>query len=64
VPTQPALIVWTFMVVVAIGIMTILLEPSRSVDMMVPVPLLQLFSAWHGCEVPALRVHYDYRLTI
>ena len=63
VPTQPALIVWTFMVVVAIGITTISREPSRSADMMVPVLLLQLFAASSGFEVPARRGHYDLLLT-
>jgi hypothetical protein len=63
VPTQPALIVWTFMVVVSIGIPTIGREPSRSTDMMVPILLLQLFAASSGFEVPARRGHYDLLLT-
>jgi hypothetical protein len=63
VPTQPTLIVWTFVVVVAIGIITIVREPSRSADMMVPVLLLQLFAASSGFEVPARRGHYDLLLT-
>jgi hypothetical protein len=63
VPTQPTLIVWTFVVVVGIGIMTIVREHSRSADMMVPVLLLQLFAASSGFEVPARRGHYDLLLT-
>jgi hypothetical protein len=63
VPTQPTLIVWTFVTVVAIGIMIIVRDPSRSVDIMVPVLLLQLFAASSGFEVPARRGHYDLLLT-
>ena len=63
VPTQPTLIVWTFMVVVGIGIMAIVREPSRGTEMMVPVLLLQLFAASSGFEVPARRGHYDLLLT-
>ena len=63
VPTQPTLIVWTFVVVVGIGIMTIVREPSSSADMMVAVLLLQLFAASSGFEVPARRGHYDLLLT-
>jgi hypothetical protein len=63
VPTQPTLIVWTFLVVVAVGLMVIARDPSRSVDMMAPVLLLQLFAASSGVEVPARRGHYDLLLT-
>jgi hypothetical protein len=63
VPTQPMLIVWTFMVVIAVGSMAIVREPSRSGDLMRPVLLLQLFAASSGFEVPARRGHYDLLLT-
>lgn len=63
VPTQPALISWTFAVVVVVGAAAILNEPSRSTGAMVPVLLLQLFSASSGLEVPARRGHYDLLLT-
>ncbi len=63
VPTQPALIVWTFLVVVAIGGIAIARVPSRSADLMRPVLLLQLFAASSGFEVPARRGHYDLLLT-
>jgi hypothetical protein len=63
VPTQPTLIVWTFVVVVAVGVMAIVREPSRSGGAMVPVLLLQLFAASSGFEVPARRGHYDLLLT-
>ena len=63
VPTQPALIVWTFLVVVAIGGIAIARVPSRSGDLMRPVLLLQLFAASSGFEVPARRGHYDLLLT-
>ena len=63
VPTQPALIVWTFLVVVAIGGIAIAREPSRSTDLMRSVLLLQLFAASSGFEVPARRGHYDLLLT-
>jgi hypothetical protein len=63
VPTQPALIVWTFGVVVAVGVIAIVRDPSRSEGAMVPVLLLQLFAASSGFEVPARRGHYDLLLT-
>src|SRR5687767_5084899 len=63
VPTQPMLIVWTFMVVMAVGSMALVYEPSRSGDLMRPVLLLQLFAASSGFEVPARRGHYDLLLT-
>jgi hypothetical protein len=63
VPTQPALIVWTFLVVVAIAAIAIARVPSRSADLMRPVLLLQLFAASSGFEVPARRGHYDLLLT-
>ena len=63
VPTQPALMVWTFLVVVAIGGIAIARVPSRSTDLMRPVLLLQLFAASSGFEVPARRGHYDLLLT-
>ena len=63
VPTQPTLIVWTFVVVVAVGVIAILREPSRSEGAMAPVLLLQLFAASSGFEVPARRGHYDLLLT-
>lgn len=63
VPTQPTLIVWTFLVVVCIGAVAIAREPSRSAGAMVPVLLLQLFAASSGFEVPARRGHYDLLLT-
>jgi hypothetical protein len=63
VPTQPALIVWTFLVVVAISAIAIARVPSRSADLMRPVLLLQLFAASSGFEVPARRGHYDLLLT-
>jgi hypothetical protein len=63
VPTQPALIVWTFLVVVVIGGIAIARVPSRSGDLMRPVLLLQLFAASSGFEVPARRGHYDLLLT-
>jgi len=63
VPTQPALISWTFAVVVVVGAAAILREPSRSAGAMVPILLLQLFGASSGLEVPARRGHYDLLLT-
>jgi hypothetical protein len=63
VPTQPTLIVWTFAVVAAIGVVAVVREPSRSEGAMVPVLLLQLFAASSGFEVPARRGHYDLLLT-
>jgi len=63
VPAQPTLIVWTFMVVVAVGALAIVREPSRSADVMASVLLLQLFAASSGFEVPARRGHYDLLLT-
>ena len=63
VPTQPGLIVWTFLVVVAIAAIAIARVPSRSADLMRPVLLLQLFAASSGFEVPARRGHYDLLLT-
>ncbi len=63
VPTQPTLIVWTFVAIVIVGVTTILRESSRSEGAMVPVLLLQLFAASSGFEVPARRGHYDLLLT-
>lgn len=63
VPTQPALIVWTFGVVISVGVMAIVRDPSRSEGAMIPVLLLQLFAASSGFEVPARRGHYDLLLT-
>lgn len=63
VPTQPALIVWTLVVVVAVGVPAIIREPSRSEGPMLPLLLLQLFAASSGFEVPARRGHYDLLLT-
>jgi hypothetical protein len=63
VTTQPSLIVWTFGVVMFVGIVMIVREPSRSAGAMVPVLLLQLFAASSGFEVPARRGHYDLLLT-
>jgi hypothetical protein len=63
VPTQPALIVWTFVVAVALGAIAIVREPSRSEGAMIPVLLLQLFAASSGVEVPARRGHYDLLIT-
>ena len=63
VTTQPSLIVWTFLVVTFVGVVSIVGEPSRSAGAMVPVLLLQLFAASSGFEVPARRGHYDLLLT-
>ena len=63
VPTQPTLMIWTFLVVVCVGAIAIVQEPSRSAGAMVPVLLLQLFAASSGFEVPARRGHYDLLLT-
>jgi hypothetical protein len=63
VPTQPALIVWTFVVAVAVGTIAIVREPSRGEGAMIPVLLLQLFAASSGFEVPARRGHYDLLIT-
>ena len=63
VTTQPSLIVWTFVVVVVVGAGAIARDPSRSVGVMVPALLLQLFAASSGFEVPARRGHYDLLLT-
>jgi hypothetical protein len=63
VTTQPTLIVWTFLVVMVIGVAAIIREPSGSSGAMVPVLLLQLFAASSGFEVPARRGHYDLLLT-
>jgi hypothetical protein len=63
VPTQPTLIVWTFLVVVVVGACAIVRDPSRSAEMMVSLLLLQLFAASSGFEVPARRGHYDLLLT-
>jgi hypothetical protein len=63
VTTQPSLIVWTFVAVMFVGIVTIVRDPSRSAGVMVPVLLLQLFAASSGFEVPARRGHYDLLLT-
>jgi hypothetical protein len=63
VTTQPSLIVWTFVVVMFVGVMAIVREPSASAGAMVPVLLLQLFAASSGFEVPARRGHYDLLLT-
>jgi hypothetical protein len=63
VTTQPALILWTFVVVVLVGIAAIVGDPQRSEGVMVPVLLLQLFAASSGFEVPARRGHYDLLLT-
>ncbi len=63
VPTQPALIVWTFVVAVAVGVIAIVRDPSRSEGAMTPVLLLQLFAASSGFEVPARRGHYDLLIT-
>jgi hypothetical protein len=63
VPTQPSLIVWTFVFVVAVGVAAIVRDSARSVGGMVPILLLQLFAASSGFEVPARRGHYDLLLT-
>jgi hypothetical protein len=63
VTTLPPLILWTFAVVVLVGAAAIVRDPSRSVGVMVPVLLLQLFAASSGFEVPARRGHYDLLLT-
>lgn len=63
VPTQPTLIVWTFLAVVIVGLAAIIRDPSRSVGAMAPVLLLQLFAASSGFAVPARRGHYDLLLT-
>ena len=63
VPTQPTLILWTFLVVVCVGVIAVVREPSRSTGAMVPVLLLQLCAASSGFEVPARRGHYDLLLT-
>jgi hypothetical protein len=63
VTTQPPLFGWTFVVVVLVGLVAIIRDPSRSADAMVPVLLLQLFAVSSGFEVPARRGHYDLLLT-
>jgi len=63
VSTQPTLIVWTFVVVVVVGAIAIVRDPSRSEGAMVPVLLLQLFAVSSGFEVPARRGYYDLLLT-
>jgi hypothetical protein len=63
VPTQPTLIGWTFLVVVAVGTFAIVRGPARGADVMMPLLLLQLFAASSGFEVPARRGHYDLLLT-
>ena len=63
VPTQPTLIIWTFLVVVCVGVIAMVQDPSRGAGAMVPVLLLQLFAASSGFEVPARRGHYDLLLT-
>ena len=63
VSTQPSLIVWTFVVVTFVGVVSIVREPSSSGGAMLPVLLLQLFAASSGFEVPARRGHYDLLLT-
>jgi hypothetical protein len=54
---------WTFLVVVIVGVTAIVRAPSRSEGVMVPLLLLQLFAASSGFEVPARRGHYDLLLT-
>lgn len=61
--TQPSLIWWTFVVLVLVGAVAVVRDPSRSVGAMAPVLLLQLFAASSGFEVPARRGHYDLLLT-
>jgi hypothetical protein len=61
--TQPSLIVWTFVVLVLIGVVAVVRDPSRSVGAMAPMLLLQLFAASSGFEMPARRGHYDLLLT-
>jgi hypothetical protein len=63
VTTQPSLIGWSFVVVVLVGLVAIVRDPSRSAGAMVPVLLLQLFATSSGFEVPARRGHYDLLLT-
>ena len=63
VPTQPTLIVWTFVVADVVGALAIIRDPSRSDGAMIPLLLLQLFAASSGFEVPARRGHYDLLLT-
>ena len=60
---SPRSIVWTFVVIVAVGVTGYRARPSRSAGAMVPVLLLQLFAASSGFEVPARRGHYDLLLT-
>jgi hypothetical protein len=63
VTTQPSLIVWTFVVVACVGVVSIVREPASGAAAMAPVLLLQLFAASSGFEVPARRGHYDLLLT-
>ncbi len=59
----PPLVGWTFLVLVLIGTLVIVHDPTRAASALIPVLLLQLFAASSGFEVPARRGHYDLLLT-
>jgi hypothetical protein len=59
----PAIVLWTFGVLVAAASATIAVSPARTSGALAPVLLMQMFAASSGFAVPARRGHYDLLLT-
>ncbi len=47
----------------ALGVITLVMDPGRGMDVAVPVLLLHMFAVSSGFDVPARRGHFDLLLT-
>jgi hypothetical protein len=63
VPPMPVLMIGAFGAVTGTIAVIIALDPSRAVDALTPILLLQVFACASGFDVPARRGHYDLLLT-
>jgi hypothetical protein len=59
----PALVVWTFGVIVAGACTIIIFVPARTAGALAPLLVLQMFASSSGFAVPGRRGHYDLLLT-
>lgn len=59
----PALVVWTFGVIVAGACAIVVVAPGRTAGALAPLVVLQMFAASSGFAVPGRRGHYDLLLT-
>jgi hypothetical protein len=59
----PALVVWTFGVIVAGSCAVVVVAPGRTAGALAPLLVLQTFAASSGFAVPGRRGHYDLLLT-